>query len=129
MNNVWFETPRKPMFERERVMSVVAKAPNPRGFCDFGIIVSWRLDSLWQTVEVSSFRLRVVRGCWLLTGFASRLPVGTGQDLTASISDLSVSASWFWLGDFSIVTILWLMNLEMRRRGEEKKIIRREHAC
>jgi hypothetical protein len=85
------------------------------------IDVSWKLDSLWQSVEVSSFSLRVIRGCCLLTGFASRLPVGTGQDLTASISDLSVSASWFWLGDFSIVTILWSVNLEIRRRGEEKK--------
>jgi hypothetical protein len=35
MKSVWFETPRKPMFERERVMSVVAKAPNPRGFWNF----------------------------------------------------------------------------------------------
>jgi hypothetical protein len=83
--------------------------------------VSWKLDSLSQSVEVSSFRLKVVQGGWLLTGFASRRSVGTGQDLTASISDLSVSASWFWLGDFSILMILWSVNLEMRRRGEEEK--------
>jgi hypothetical protein len=32
MNNVWFETPRKPILDKESVIKVVANAPKPNGF-------------------------------------------------------------------------------------------------
>lgn len=41
INTVWFDTPRKPIIESERVIGVVAKPPNPSGL--------YRLESVYQS--------------------------------------------------------------------------------